>query len=173
MCRGSIYLLAKGPPALDRSKRSHPRPRLHYSVAGVKAIVISRLGGPEVLEVRAVPDPVPGEGQALVRVKAGGVNFADIMTAQGGYPGTPEPPFCGRAGILRLLGRRRTDGDGIHAVGRIRRDRCRALRAALARTRRVERRTRRGLSGQLFHGILCLLEGRLARKDPWARHRGC
>lgn len=59
----------------------------------MKAIVVSRLGGPEVLEVRVVPDPVPGEGQALVRVKAGGVNFADIMTAQGGYPGTPKPPF--------------------------------------------------------------------------------
>jgi NADPH2:quinone reductase len=68
----------------------------------VKAIVISRLGGPEVLEVRTVPEPVPGQGQALVQAKAGGVNFADIMTAQGGYPGTPKPPlvagreFCGR-----------------------------------------------------------------------------
>jgi NADPH2:quinone reductase len=59
----------------------------------VKAIVVGRLGGPEVLEVRAVPDPVRGEGQALVRVKAGGVNFADIMSAQGGYRGTPKPPF--------------------------------------------------------------------------------
>src|SRR5580700_4385917 len=67
----------------------------------MKAIVISRLGGPEVLEVRDVPDPVPSAGQELVRVRAGGLNFADFMTAQGGYPGTPTPPliagreFCG------------------------------------------------------------------------------
>ena len=68
---------------------------------GMKAIVISRLGGPEVLEVRDVPDPVPGGGQVLVEVQAGGLNFADVMTVRGGYPGTPNPPliagreFCG------------------------------------------------------------------------------
>jgi len=67
----------------------------------MKAIVISRFGGPEVLEVREVPQPVPGTGQELVRVEAGGLNFADVMSAQGGYPGTPPPPlvagreFCG------------------------------------------------------------------------------
>jgi NADPH2:quinone reductase len=67
----------------------------------MKALVISRLGGPEVLEVRNVPDPVPISGQELVQVEAGGINFADIMSAQGGYPGTPKPPlvagreFCG------------------------------------------------------------------------------
>jgi len=67
----------------------------------MKAIVISRLGGPEALEVRDVPDPVPSPGHELVRVQAGGLNFADVLTAQGGYPGTPKPPlvagreFCG------------------------------------------------------------------------------
>jgi NADPH2:quinone reductase len=67
----------------------------------MKAIVISRLGGPEVLEVRDMPDPVPSAGQEPVRVQAGGLNFADVMTTQGGYPGTPKPPlvagreFCG------------------------------------------------------------------------------
>jgi NADPH2:quinone reductase len=67
----------------------------------MKAVVITRLGGPEVLEVRDVPDPVAGPGEELVRVEAAGVNFADTMAAQGGYPGTPKPPliagreFCG------------------------------------------------------------------------------
>ena len=67
----------------------------------MKALVISRLGGPEVLEVRSVPEPAPVSGQELVNVEAGGINFADIMSAQGGYPGTPKPPlvagreFCG------------------------------------------------------------------------------
>ncbi len=59
----------------------------------MKAILISRLGGPEVLQAAEVPDPIPAAGQVLVRVKAGGINFADIMTAQGGYPGAPRPPI--------------------------------------------------------------------------------
>jgi len=65
----------------------------------VKAIVISRLGGPEVLEIRDMPEPASGE--ELVTVHAGGLNFADVLTARGGYPGTPDPPliagreFCG------------------------------------------------------------------------------
>jgi NADPH2:quinone reductase len=67
----------------------------------MKAIVISRLGGPEALEIRDVPDPVPSAGPESVRVQAGGLNFADVLTVQGGYPGTPQPPliagreFCG------------------------------------------------------------------------------
>ncbi|HXY08005.1 MAG TPA: NADPH:quinone oxidoreductase family protein [Terriglobales bacterium] len=59
----------------------------------MKAIVITRLGGPEVLSIQEVPDPVPGDGQELVRVDAGGLNYADIMTAKGGYPGAPKPPL--------------------------------------------------------------------------------
>ena len=67
----------------------------------MKALVISRLGDPDVLEIRRVADAVPAPGQELIRGEAGGVNFADVMTAQGGYPGTPPPPlvagreFCG------------------------------------------------------------------------------
>jgi len=54
-----------------------------------------------VLEVRDLPDPAPADGTELVQVQAGGLNFADVLTAQGGYPGTPKPPliagreFCG------------------------------------------------------------------------------
>ena len=67
----------------------------------MKALVISRLGDPDVLEVRQVAEPVLSPGQELVDVEAGGINFADTMTMQGGYPGTPKPPlvagreFCG------------------------------------------------------------------------------
>jgi len=67
----------------------------------MKAIVISRLGGPDALVLQDVPDPAPVAGQELVCVHAGGLNFADIMTTQGGYPGAPKPPlvagreFCG------------------------------------------------------------------------------
>lgn len=62
-----------------------------------------------MLEVREVPDPVPAREQELVRVEAGGVNFADIMTAQGGYPGAPRPPLvAGRefCGVLESTGQR-------------------------------------------------------------------
>jgi NADPH:quinone reductase len=54
-----------------------------------------------VLELRNWPDPVRSAGEVLVRVQAGGLNFADVMTVRGGYAGTPKPPlvagreFCG------------------------------------------------------------------------------
>ena len=61
----------------------------------MKAVVITRQGGPEVLAVRDVPEPVAAAGEELVRDEAGGINFADTMTATGGYPGTPKPPLVG------------------------------------------------------------------------------
>jgi NADPH2:quinone reductase len=59
----------------------------------MKALVITRFGGPEVLALQQIPAPSPNDGQALVDVEAGGLNFADLMTAQGGYAGTPAPPL--------------------------------------------------------------------------------
>jgi NADPH:quinone reductase len=76
----------------------------------MKAAVITRFGGPEVLEVRDVPDPQPQPGQALVRVEAGGVNFADVLAARGAYPGTPQPPLiAGR----EFAGRRQDTGERV------------------------------------------------------------
>jgi NADPH:quinone reductase len=77
----------------------------------MKAIVISRFGGPEVIEAREMPEPA-AEGQEIVQVEAGGLNFADVITAKGGYPGTPKPPliagreFCG----IRSTDRQRVMG---------------------------------------------------------------
>src|ERR1700730_100007 len=59
----------------------------------MKALVIPRYGGPEVLEVQQVPEPSPAPRQVLVKVEAGGLNFADLMTTEGGYAGTPKPPL--------------------------------------------------------------------------------
>ncbi|MFY9842962.1 MAG: NADPH:quinone oxidoreductase family protein [Terriglobales bacterium] len=59
----------------------------------MKALVITRFGGPEVLELQQVPDAHPAPEQVLVKVEAGGLNFADLMTAEGGYAGTPKPPL--------------------------------------------------------------------------------
>ena len=75
----------------------------------MKALVIPRFGGPEVLELRDVPEPQPGPEQVLIQVEAGGLNFADLLTARGGYAGTPKPPLiAGRefAGKEVLSGRR-------------------------------------------------------------------
>ena len=59
----------------------------------MKALVLSSLSGPDGLSIKEVPDPAPKPGQTLVRVRAGGLNFADIMTTRGGYPGAPAPPL--------------------------------------------------------------------------------
>jgi NADPH2:quinone reductase len=82
----------------------------------MKALVITRFGGPEVLEVQQVPDAHPTPEQVLVKVEAGGLNFADLLTARGGYAGTPKPPltagreFAGR----EVTGR---DGSGRRVMG--------------------------------------------------------
>ncbi len=52
----------------------------------MKAAVISRPGGPDVLEYREVPTPEPEEGQVLVAVKAAGVNRMDVLQRMGNYP---------------------------------------------------------------------------------------
>jgi NADPH2:quinone reductase len=59
----------------------------------MKAVVVARAGGPEVLEVREVPDPIAQPGEVIVRVEAVGVNFADTMSTRGVYKSTPPPPF--------------------------------------------------------------------------------
>jgi NADPH2:quinone reductase len=74
----------------------------------MKALVLSSLSGPEALAIRDVAEPMPKTGQTLVRVGAGGMNFADLMTTKGGYPGTPPPPLVvGRefAGVEEGSGR--------------------------------------------------------------------
>src|SRR3954454_7351368 len=47
------------------------------SLRFMRAVQITRFGGPEVLDVVDLPDPVPGEGQQLYEVSTAGVNFAD------------------------------------------------------------------------------------------------
>ena len=55
----------------------------------MRAVVITTPGGPEVLSLEEVPDPVPGEGEVLVEVTAAGVNPADVLQRQGFYPPPP------------------------------------------------------------------------------------
>lgn len=52
----------------------------------MRAVVATEPGGPEVLEIRDLPDPEPGPGEVLVRVAATAVNRADLLQRQGFYP---------------------------------------------------------------------------------------
>lgn len=58
----------------------------------MRAIVIEATGGPEQLELRDVADPEPAEGETLVRVRAAGINFIDVLIRQGMYPQAPPLP---------------------------------------------------------------------------------
>src|SRR5512140_2723669 len=59
----------------------------------MKALTFSRFGGPDVLEMAEVPDPVPATGHALVRTKAIGLNFADVYRRRGNYHLEGTPPW--------------------------------------------------------------------------------
>jgi NADPH:quinone reductase-like Zn-dependent oxidoreductase len=58
----------------------------------MKQVWIPRIGEPEVLELREAPDPEPKPGEVRVRVKAAGINFADILARMGLYPDSPKLP---------------------------------------------------------------------------------
>jgi NADPH:quinone reductase-like Zn-dependent oxidoreductase len=58
----------------------------------MRAVVITRTGPPEVLEVQERPDAQPGPGQVAIDVRAAGVNFADTMARVGLYPDAPKLP---------------------------------------------------------------------------------
>lgn len=55
----------------------------------MRAVVAQGTGGPEVLSVSDVPDPVPGPGEVLLDVVAAGLNRADLLQRQGFYPPPP------------------------------------------------------------------------------------
>lgn len=82
----------------------------------MRAIWITKAGGPDALEVRETADPEPGPGQVRIRVRAAGLCFADVMAAQGLYPDAPKPPCVvgyEAAGVVDALG----DGSGGLRVG--------------------------------------------------------
>jgi NADPH2:quinone reductase len=82
----------------------------------VKAAVLKGVGGPEQLVFEEVPEPVAGEGQAVVDVRAAGVNFADVLIRLGRYPQMPELPtvlgseLAGELDGARVMGFAVSDG---------------------------------------------------------------
>jgi NADPH:quinone reductase-like Zn-dependent oxidoreductase len=61
----------------------------------MKAAVIHEAGGPEVLKIESLPIPTPKGGEALIRVKAFGLNRSELFTRQGHSPGVKFPRVLG------------------------------------------------------------------------------
>ena len=79
----------------------------------MRAVVIPKHGGPEVLRVEERPDPVAGPGEVLVEVRAAGINFADLMARSGMYPDAPKlPSVIG----YEVAGDVRAVGEGVEKV---------------------------------------------------------
>jgi putative PIG3 family NAD(P)H quinone oxidoreductase len=88
----------------------------------MKAVVISRRGGPDVLRVRDLPDPEPAPEEVLVRVRATALNRADLLQRRGLYPAPAGVPadipgleFAGE--VARCGDRVRTLGPGARVMG--------------------------------------------------------
>jgi len=79
----------------------------------MKAILCSRLGGPDDLEFKDIPDPTPGPGEAVVRVKAAALNFFDTLIIAGKYQLKPTLPFSPAAEFSGVV---ETIGDGVTMV---------------------------------------------------------
>jgi NADPH:quinone reductase-like Zn-dependent oxidoreductase len=58
----------------------------------MRQVWITKTGSPDVLAVKEAPDPIAGKGEARIRVRASGINFADLMARVGLYPDAPKLP---------------------------------------------------------------------------------
>lgn len=90
----------------------------------MRQAVIPRHGPPDVFEMRESPDPQPDSGEIRIRVRAAGINFADVLARLGLYPDAPKPPVVVGyevAGHVDLIGRDVTgfsEGDRVVALTR-------------------------------------------------------
>ena len=81
----------------------------------MRAIRVHSVGGPEVLQVDAVPVPTPGPGEALVRLEAAGVNFIDVYKRMGLYK-VPLPATLGEEGAGTVVAIGDAAGHSIHTI---------------------------------------------------------
>jgi putative PIG3 family NAD(P)H quinone oxidoreductase len=82
----------------------------------MRAVVFSGKGGPEVIEIREIPDPSPQRGEALVRVRAAALNRADLLQRRGLYP--PPPGVRPDVPGLELAGEVVAVGEGVSSVAK-------------------------------------------------------
>ncbi len=89
----------------------------------MQAIQVTGFGGPEVLQLREVPDPTAGAGEVLVRLRAAGVNPVDVYRRSGAYANVPTPPYIpgsDGAGEVVAVGtdvQGRQPGDRVYVAG--------------------------------------------------------
>ena len=76
----------------------------------MKAIQIKENGGPEVMTLVDIPVPKPKANEALVKITAAGVNFADVYVREGRYKSTPPLVIGQEAARRGDRGRRRSRG---------------------------------------------------------------
>jgi NADPH:quinone reductase len=73
----------------------------------MKAVLCSRFGGPDDLELKDIPDPVAGAGEAVVAIRAAALNFFDTLLIAGKYQHKPPFPFSPAsefAGVVESVG---------------------------------------------------------------------
>ena len=59
----------------------------------MKAVIVTKHGDPDKMEIQDVSMPTPGPSEICIKVSKAGINFADILSRMGLYPGAPKPPF--------------------------------------------------------------------------------
>jgi len=79
----------------------------------MRAVVITKHGGPEVLQVQERPDPPVGPGEVRIAVKAAGINFADTLARTGLYQDAPKVPCV--VGY-EVAGEVESVGDGVESI---------------------------------------------------------
>jgi NADPH:quinone reductase-like Zn-dependent oxidoreductase len=85
----------------------------------MRRVWISRAGPPEVLEVREEPDPDPKDGEVRIRVRACGINFADLMARVGMYPDAPKIPCVIGYEVAGVVDRVGAKVDAFHEGDRV------------------------------------------------------
>src|SRR5947207_13993793 len=109
---GAGGTLDRRPGCCDKSRRN---------VAGgprrepMKAILCTRFGGPDDLELRDIPDPAAGTGEVVVAVKAAALNFFDTLIIAGKYQHKPPFPFSPAAEFSGVI---ENVGTGVTGLGR-------------------------------------------------------
>lgn len=85
----------------------------------MKAVLCTRLGGPDDLEIRDIPEPAAGAGEAVVKVEAASLNFFDTLIIAGKYQIKPDLPFSPAAEFAGTVESVGTGVTGIAAGDRV------------------------------------------------------
>src|SRR6478672_3480405 len=104
----------KGPGTLPGARQKAP---LHERWTAMKALLCTRYGKPDDLELADIAEPQAGPGEAVVKIHAAALNFFDTLIIAGKYQFKPEPPFSPeRSRALAQVSRRSKQATGCWAT---------------------------------------------------------